>query len=163
MVRGTLLLTVESNARHHVDMLAFHWLTSLACLDKAGVHDRRRINEVSLIEPMTSFFSYGLLRAPNQKEQECFRPRATFGIRTNLVDASSESSAQVSLLALSRLHSLHLATVCRYMVRLRRGASVSCTVVYAQSSYANGTRSVVACVRIRLCIRSSPFKPTCAS
>jgi hypothetical protein len=71
--------------RYHVDVLAFHWLTALACLDKCGVHDRLRVSEVSLVDPMNTFFSYGLLRAPNQKEQERFRPRALFGIRSNLV------------------------------------------------------------------------------
>ena len=80
---------------YHVDLLAFHWLTSLACLDKAGVYDRLRVSEAALIDPMASLFSYGLLRQDNQKDKERFRPRASFGIRTNLVDDSSSASATV--------------------------------------------------------------------
>ena len=71
--------------RYHVDVLAFHWLTALACLDKCGVHDRLRVSEVALVDPLTTFFSYGLLRAANRSAQEPFRPRALFGVRSNLV------------------------------------------------------------------------------
>ncbi len=82
---------------YNVDVLVYHWLTTLACLDKAGVHDRLRISEEALIGPINSLFSYGMLRESNQKEKERFRPRASFGIRTNLVDSPSSSSATVCM------------------------------------------------------------------
>jgi hypothetical protein len=41
---------------YHVDVLVYHWLTTLACLDKAGVHDRLRISEEALIGPINSLY-----------------------------------------------------------------------------------------------------------
>ena len=81
--------------RHHVDLLAFHWLMALSSLDRVGPHDRLRVTETALIEALAGYFAYGLLRAANQTAQERFKPRAHFGVRSNLRDESSETSAQV--------------------------------------------------------------------
>lgn len=91
-----------------MDLLAFHWLTSLGVLDKGTPHDRARMSEASLIDALASFFSYGMLRSPNQHVQQACAPRVRFGIRTNLSDSLSDSSAKVlvQLLLLSFIPSL---------------------------------------------------------
>ena len=58
-----------------------------------------KVSEAMLIDPLQSFFSFGLLR--NKEEggaggDKRIRPRATFGIRTNLVDNTSDEFATVS-------------------------------------------------------------------
>jgi hypothetical protein len=58
-----------------------------------------KMSEAILIDPLQSFFSFGLLR--NKEEggaggDKRIRPRASFGIRTNLVDNTSDESATVS-------------------------------------------------------------------
>ena len=82
---------------YNVDLLAFHWLTSLAILDKTRVRDRMRLTEAALIEPLASFFSYGTLRASDVQERQRYKPRAVFGVRTNLEDGGAGTSAAATV------------------------------------------------------------------
>jgi len=88
---------VDLTDRYQLDLVVFHWLTVVGMLDKATPHDRLRISEASLIDALFSFFSYGLLRSPNQRVQQALAPRASFGIRSNLAHSQPDSSATVSL------------------------------------------------------------------
>lgn len=85
----------EAVATSHVDMLAFHWETALSVLDMHTAHERDKLTEQSIVEPLLSFYQYGMLRSADSKTQkEERRPRVSIGIRTNDAKACNGSCAR---------------------------------------------------------------------
>jgi hypothetical protein len=98
----------ELLAFFHTDRLAFHWATSLDALDQMHPNDRLRLSEATLIDPVLSFFSYGLLRADNAAAQHEHLPRAALGIRSNIeIDRLSSPESKVATAGAGGQPALH--------------------------------------------------------